>query len=561
MRNKLIPVSHLAILLLYVDLFCGAGGTSTGVETARINGEKCAKVIACVNHDANAIASHAENHPETLHFTEDIRTLNVANDSELVLHVDKMKRLYPFAKLVLWASLECTNFSKAKGGLARDADSRTLAEHLDRYIIALNPDSVQIENVEEFMGWGDLCENGKPISKDKGKSFVKWVDHIKAFGYDYDFRILNSADFGALTSRKRFFAQFNNPEFPIVWPEPTHAKNPVSGLFESLEKWRPVKEVLDFEDEGTSIFGRKKPLVEATLDRIFHGLVKFVAGGKEQWLLKYNSKSKSGVHVPPGVDEPCPTVSCQGRLGLMSANFLSKYFSGNPESKNVSIEDPAGTITTVDHHSLVQAKFLSAYYGNGFTSSVEDPSPTVTTGDRFSLISSTFIDQQFGNSKPASVETVLGTITTNPKYAKVKWHYIMDAQYSRVGNSIDQPCFTLIARMDKTPPYLVEITQGGEMPSFIKIDGNVIIYEIYEDDSEMTVKIKEFMAHYGLIDIKMRMLKIQELKEIMGFPEDYVLIGTQADQKKFIGNAVEVTIARKICEATANRLFEKRKAA
>src|SRR5690606_22511920 len=119
MRNKLIPVSHLAILLLYVDLFCGAGGTSTGVETARINGEKCAKVIACVNHDANAIASHAENHPETMHFTEDIRTLNVDNDSELVLHVDKMKRLYPFAKLVLWASLECTNFSKAKGGLAR----------------------------------------------------------------------------------------------------------------------------------------------------------------------------------------------------------------------------------------------------------------------------------------------------------------------------------------------------------------------------------------------------------------------------------------------------------
>lgn len=137
----------------------------------------------------------------------------------------------------------------------------------------------------------------------------------------------------------------------------------------------------------------------------------------------------------------------------------------------------------------------------------------------------------------------------------------MDAQYSRVGNSIDQPCFTLIARMDKTPPYLVEITQDGELPSFIKIDGNVIIYEIYEGDSEMTVKIKEFMAHYGLIDIKMRMLKIQELKEIMGFPKDYVLIGTQADQKKFIGNAVEVTIARKICEATANRLFEKRKAA
>lgn len=101
------------IRLLYIDLFCGAGGTSTGVEKAFFNGSKCAKVIACVNHDANAIASHAANHPEALHFTEDIRTLNLG---PLVEHLALMKAKYPNAKVVLWASLECTNFSKAKGG-------------------------------------------------------------------------------------------------------------------------------------------------------------------------------------------------------------------------------------------------------------------------------------------------------------------------------------------------------------------------------------------------------------------------------------------------------------
>lgn len=154
------------INLLYVDLFCGAGGTSTGVESARINGEQCAKIIACVNHDTNAIASHAANHPEAMHFTEDIRTLEL---SALVAHVQRMKQLYPDAHLVLWASLECTNFSKAKGGQPRDADSRTLAEHLFRYIEAINPDYIQIENVEEFMSWGDMDENGKPISMDKGR--------------------------------------------------------------------------------------------------------------------------------------------------------------------------------------------------------------------------------------------------------------------------------------------------------------------------------------------------------------------------------------------------------
>ena len=137
--------------LLYIDLFCGAGGTSTGVEYAQLNGEKCAKVIACVNHDPNAILSHAANHPDTLHFTEDIRKLDLTG---LVGHLNKMKLQHPEAHVVLWASLECTNFSRAKGGQARDADSRTLAEHLFRYIEAIDPDYIQIENVEEFLMWG-----------------------------------------------------------------------------------------------------------------------------------------------------------------------------------------------------------------------------------------------------------------------------------------------------------------------------------------------------------------------------------------------------------------------
>ena len=136
------------IRLLYIDLFCGAGGTSTGVEKARYHGNKCAKVVACVNHDANAIASHQANHPHTLHFTEDIKTLEL---SPLVRHLDNERLRHPKAYVVLWASLECTNFSKAKGGQPRDADSRTLAEHLFRYIEAIQPDYIQIENVEEFM--------------------------------------------------------------------------------------------------------------------------------------------------------------------------------------------------------------------------------------------------------------------------------------------------------------------------------------------------------------------------------------------------------------------------
>ena len=521
--------------LLYIDLFCGAGGTSTGVSAARLNGERCAEVIACVNHDANAIASHASNHPEAVHYTEDIRTLEL---SPLVAHTERKRKEYPGALVVLWASLECTNFSKAKGGQPRDADSRTLAEHLFRYIEALKPDYIQIENVEEFMSWGDMDEKGKPISMDKGKSYTRWVQHVKRYGYKFDYRILNAADYGAYTSRKRYFGIFARKELPIVFPEPTYAKEPQRTLFNELKRWKPVKDVLDLNDEGVSIFMRKKPLSERTLERIYAGLVKFVAGGKDAFLVKWNSMNRNGVYHAPSLDAPSPVVATQNRLGIATVQFLSKQYSGHPESKNSSIEEPAGTVTCIDHHA-----FVSAYYGNGHNHSVEAPAPTLTTKDRLSLVTSQFIDMQYGNGMAKSLESPAGAVTTKPKMNLVS-AWLMNPQFSSPGGSVDKPCFTLIARMDKRPPYFIS-TKTGELA-----------IGVFDTDTPMMVKIKEFMAMYGIMDIKMRMLKISELKRIMGFPENYVLVGTQADQKKFIGNAVEVNMARVLCEALCQSLSE-----
>ena len=526
------------INLLYIDLFCGAGGTSTGINSARLEEEECAKVIACVNHDANAIASHTANHPDAMHFTEDIRTLEL---SPLVAHVRKYKDENPSALVVLWASLECTNFSKAKGGQPRDADSRTLAEHLFRYIEAIDPDYIQIENVEEFQSWGDVDENGRPISMDRGRCYLRWVRNVKKYGYTFDRRIMNAADYGAYTSRKRFFGIFAKKGLPIKWPEQTHCKGGSDGsFFTELKKWKAVKDVLDFSNEGESIFGRKKPLAENTLGRIYAGLVKFVAGGKDAFLIKYNSMSQRGKYIPPSVDEPCPTVACQNRLGLAKVCFLSKQYSGSPYDKNSSVEEPAGTITTIDHHA-----FISVHYGNGYNRSLGDPAPTLTCKDRLAIIKPCFIDNQYGNGRPTSVETVAGCLTTNPKQQLVTCdRFLLNPQFSSAGSSVEDPCFTLIARMDKRPPYLV-MTESGD-----------VAIEIYDTDSPMMRQIKEFMAMYCIIDIKMRMLMVSELKLIMGFPEDYVLVGTQADQKKFIGNAVEVTIARKWCEALCSGLRE-----
>lgn len=555
------------IELFVIDLFCGAGGLSEGVEEARLNGNRCAKVVCCVNHDKNAILSHDANIPDALHFIEDIRTLELSPINTIV---ERIRELYPDSMIMLHASLECTNFSKAKGGQPRDADSRTLAEHLFRYIDVIDPDYIQIENVEEFMSWGDMDENGKPISMDKGRLYQKWVRNVKKYGYNFEHRILNAADFGAYTTRKRFFGIFAKKSLPIVFPEPTHCKGGRQDMFSRLEKWKPVKDVLDFSDEGTTIF-REKPLAEKTLERIYNGLIKFVAGGKDAFLVKYNSMNRTGKYNAPGIDEPCPVVTTQNRLGVAQVCFLSKQFSGHPESKNVSVEEPAGTITCRDHHA-----FVSAHYGNGFNRSVNEPSATVTTKDRLSLVTPRFIANEYsGGGQHTSIDNICPAILTNPKQklitckpwimntsfsnigsnieepaqtitANRKWHYLMKPQFNSAGSSVDNPCFTLIARMDKMPPYLVA-TESGQ-----------IAIEIYDNDSPMTVKIKEFMSLYGIVDIKMRMLRIPELKRIMGFPEDYVLVGTQADQKKFIGNAVEVTQAKKNAEALCAKLRDLR---
>lgn len=574
MENLIL--NDFMIRLLYIDLFCGAGGTSTGVEDARYAGEECAKVIACVNHDANAIASHMANHPEALHFTEDIRTMDL---SPLVAHVRDMKEIYPGALIVLWASLECTNFSKAKGGQPRDADSRTLAEHLFRYIEAIAPDYIQIENVEEFMSWGDMDEYGKPLSKDRGRCYELWKRNVMKYGYNFDWRILNAANYGAYTTRKRFFGIFAKYGLPIVFPEPTHCKEGKTDMFGRLEKWKPVKEVLDFSDEGESIFSRKKPLAEKTLERIYAGLIKFVAGGKAAFISRYNTERSQ--YTVSSVNDPCGVLAADSRFPKVRVSFLSKQFSGQPNCKNISVDGPAGTITCKDHHA-----FVSAYYGNGHNHSVELPAPTVTTKDRLSLVTPFFMNYYSGGGQLGSVETPCPAIMTIPKQNLVfpvlmrraplckswimntdfsnagsgidlpsqtitdnrKWHYLMNPQFSSAGGSVDNPCFTLIARMDKMPPYLVE-AEGG------------IGIQVTPEDSPMTAQIKEFMALYGIIDIKMRMLRIPELKKIMGFPENYVLIGPQSDQKKFIGNAVEVNMARVLCEAICKELIRKRKVA
>lgn len=529
--------------LLYVDLFCGAGGTTQGIVQAKIRNNRVAKVVAAVNHDKGAIESHSVNHPETAHFKENIKKLNVYKIRRLV---DFYRKAYPDAKLVLWASLECTNYSKAKGGGPRDADSRSLAWFLPRYIKVLNPDYIKIENVVEFMAWGPLNEEGKPISRKNGLSWLKWREYIiTKFGYVDRWQEMNSANFGAYTSRNRLFGIFAKKGLPIVFPEISYSKNPSKELYgKDLSKWKPVREVLDLNVEGNTIFGRKKPISENTLRRIYAGLVKFVANGDETFIQNYYSSDKPESMVS-SVEKPSGTITTIPHQGVV---WIQKYYSGNDKHRCKSLELPCDVITTNNRHSIIKSEFLLQNYAadskgkNVF--SINKPGRTITTRDGTNLIQSTFFVKYFGNSTVGNVESPASTLLTKdtlglinvsqPQFSRYDLEsgqhqvnkFLMNPQFGNKGSSIDKPCFTLIAQMGKRPPYLISTEDG------------CIGIEIYKTDSEYMEKIKVFMAYFGIIDIKMRMLSVSELKRIQGFPDEYVLCGSQEQQKKFIGNSV-----------------------
>lgn len=550
-----------------IDLFCGAGGTSTGVHMSNTD----SKVVMCVNHDTNAIESHRKNHPWAKHLIEDIRNPEVL--FFLNLRIKALRKLYPNCIITIWASLECTNFSKAKGGLPRKADSRSLATYMAEYLKWSDADYLMIENVIEFMSWGPLDENGKPLSKRKGTDYIKWINEIQSLGYNFDWRELNSADYGAYTSRSRYFAQFAKGNLPIAWPEKTHSKNPnkEGDLFSTkYKKWKAVKEVLDLEDEGNSIFGRKKPLVDNSLKRIYAGLCKFVADGDDSFIQKYFSGRPEGKVI--SIDGPAGTVKTKDGQSLIKCNCLMKYNSMNTSGSHTppSVDEPCPTVACQNRLGVTSVNFLQSYYGNGSTPSLNFPCPTLSTKDRFGKIKADFIspveklpikqfmEQQYGKSTPIGIDRPLNTITINPKFSLVslvpfngkrKDHYIFNPQFASKGSSIQIPAPTVIARQDKRPLGLVSF----------RFDSNVVI-PIYIDDSEIMIKIKVFMAHHGISDIKMRMLKIPELLQIQGFPKNYKLVGTQTEQKKFIGNSVEVRTAKAIFEAHIESLeayFEK----
>lgn len=355
---------------LIIDAFAGGGGASVGIEMALGR-----SVDIAINHDPDAILMHKTNHPDTLHLTEDIFKVNLK------------KYVKGRHVALMWASPDCTSHSKAKGGKPREKGLRILPWAVYKHAKEILPDVVLMENVEEIQQWGPLDEKGYPIPEKKGEDYKKFITAIKRLGYRFGSRELVAADYGAPTTRKRWYAVFRRDGQEIRFPKQTHS---VDGI--GFEKWKPCGDYIDWSDIGSSIFDRKKPLAEATQKRIANGIKKYIIDAESPYIVRngealayiiqYHGETRAGDSRGQLLTEPIKTIDTSNRYGLVTA-FITKYYK---TGIGQGCDEPLHTITTSPGHFGLVSAFLIKYYGGGCGQTLDRPLDTITTKDRFGLV-------------------------------------------------------------------------------------------------------------------------------------------------------------------------------
>lgn len=326
---------------LIIDLFAGGGGASTGIEAA--TGET---VDSAINHSATALAVHCANHPATTHLTADIWEVKPR----------EVTRGRPVD--LLWASPDCTHFSVAKGGKPREQGIRSLAWAVVEWARAVRPRIICLENVGEFRTWGPLNADGKPNKARMGETFDRWRGALELLGYQVDFRVLDASHYGAPTKRRRLFLVARCDGQPIRWPEPTHGPGRLP--------LHTAAECIDWRLPCPSIFDRARPLAEATLRRVALGIERYALDTTTPHVMRLGgglavpALVQTGYGERPGqaprvldLDAPLGVVVADGQKHALVAAFVAKHYTGEVGQ---SLDRPLGTVTAIDHHSLVTAE-------------------------------------------------------------------------------------------------------------------------------------------------------------------------------------------------------------
>ncbi len=309
---------------------------------------------------------HEVNHPGARHYTEDIWDVD-PNEA------CKGKRVG-----LAWFSPDCKHFSKAKGGAPNRSEAvRGLAWVVTYWASQVKPRVIMLENVEEFENWGPLNPEGHPIRDKMGETFKQWIGRLEELGYKVEWRRLLAADYGAPTTRLRLFLIARCDGLPIVWPAATHAP----------ETYRQAHEIIDWSLPCPSIFGRKRPLVKATMDRIAKGLERYVFGQTQTpFLVRTGHAWKDGT-VPGGwrgqtLDKPLATVCATNDKNLV-VPFIARHWGGMVGRE---ITRPWPTITAKGCQDQLLSAFLVKYFGTSTAQPLSKPIGTLTGKARYGLV-------------------------------------------------------------------------------------------------------------------------------------------------------------------------------
>lgn len=556
------------------DLFCGAGGTSTGLALACRDLGLQTDLLA-VNHWPIAVETHKKNHPWARHLC---KSLN---------EVDPRKEV-PGRLNLLVASPECTHHSIARGGVPVNDQLRASAWLFLDWLAKKRPDSALVENVPEFESWGPTY-NGRPIKSRKGETFRAWIEACRAENYTVDWRVLNAADHGDPTTRRRLFIMMRRGrEKRLAWPAQSHA--PAGSLLPDTEPWRTARDhVIDWSLTGESIFNRKRPLSSNTLARIAAGLKKF---GGISFILPH--RQFDGMQVD-SVDQPLRTVTAKGGgdNGLVQPFLINLRGTERSQIHGSarSIDAPLPTTTAGGGHVGVVEPFILGQQSNSAPRSTSQPIPTIATAGKIALVEP-FVLPPLGYharggkaNRPRSVGQPMQTITSRGGGHVVEPFLIpfygeRDGQEPRT-HSVDEPVPTIPASGDGkfgvVEPFVMHVTHRGgdrtksidaplstittanrgEMglvePFLVQYNGTADAQSV--DEPMRTVSTRDRFALVEVdgvpmaLDIRFRMLQPHELAAAMGFPKDYQFAGNRGDQVRQIGNAVAVNLARALCRA------------
>lgn len=550
---------------LIIDNFAGGGGASTGIELALGR-----RVDIAINHDPEAVAMHTANHPETKHYCES------------VWEIDPREVTQGRPVGLVWLSPDCKHFSKAKGGKPVEKKIRGLAWVALRWAAVAKPRVIMLENVEEFRTWGPLVIDGdgkaRPCPKNKGREFNAFCNALRRQGYRVEHQELRACDYGTPTIRKRLFLIARRDGQPIVWPAPTHGDpRNIATKAQKLKPWRTAAECIDWSIPCPSIFERKRELAPATLRRIAKGIMRYVVNAAEPFIVKYYGQKNEGEFRGSGINEPLHTQSTENRFAIVAPVLTEHANASTPRCMPAA--EPLRTIcaqTKGGHHALVSA-FLAKHYTGVVGAELPDPAPTVTSVDHNSLVTANLIHMGHGEGSDGNkrfshgirdIEQPVNTITANGATAGIVTSNLVKMRGDNIGQDNCDPLHTISAQglhFAEVRAFLIKYYGTDQDPNLQEPLHTVTTKDRY---GLVTVAGEE----YQIADIGLRMLAPRELFKAQGFPDSYItewgidhngqrIHLTKSAQVRMCGNSVCPPVAAALVRANLPELAINRRAA